>query len=130
MKISKEAKRLARELFHASLTNGRLDAAKTSNLADRLVKAKPRGYAGVLREFTRMVRLELASRHAVVESATVLDAAETAQLKKEIPARFGDDLTLEFRTNPSLLGGARISVGNDVWDGSVKARLAAFSQQL
>jgi transcriptional regulator with XRE-family HTH domain len=62
--------------------------------------------------------------------ALKLDDAETAQLKKEIPARFGDDLTLEFRTNPSLLGGARITVGNDVWDGSVKARLTAFSQQL
>jgi hypothetical protein len=29
--------------------------------------------------------------------------------------------------NPELLGGIRVKVGSDVWDGSVKARLEALS---
>jgi F-type H+-transporting ATPase subunit delta len=42
----------------------------------------------------------------------------------------GSDITIEFRTSPALLGGLRVKLGSDVWDGSVNSRLAAFSQQL
>jgi F-type H+-transporting ATPase subunit delta len=76
MKISKEARRFARELFQASLVNGRLDAKTVAELADRLIAEKPRSYVQILREFTRLVRLELERRHAVIESAQPLDAAE------------------------------------------------------
>jgi F-type H+-transporting ATPase subunit delta len=37
--------------------------------------------------------------------------------------KYGVDLAFEFRTNPELLGGLKIRVGNDVFDGSVKGRL-------
>ena len=130
MKISKEAKRFARELFQLSLTNGRLDASKVSGLTDQLVAEKPRGYAAILREYTRLARLELERRHAVVDSATPLDAAHAASLRRELSSKFGDDLTIEFRTNPELLGGLRIQVGSDVWDGTVSNRLHLLSQQL
>jgi len=43
--------------------------------------------------------------------------------------RYGDDLTTEFRTNPDLLGGLRIKIGDDVWDGSVKNRLHKLQEQ-
>jgi F-type H+-transporting ATPase subunit delta len=130
MKITKEAKRLARELFQLSLTDGRLDAAKVASWSDGLVAQKPRGYVGILREYTRLVRLELARRHAIVESAAPLDAAHAASLRLELAAKFGDGLTIEFRTRPELLGGLRIQVGSDVWDGTVFNRLHLLSQQL
>lgn len=130
MKVNKEVRRFARELFLASFTDGRLDAAKSKEVSDKLVAAKPRGYFQILREYTRLVRLELDRRHAVVESATDLDAAELSRLKTELPSQFGQDITMEFRTNPTLLGGLRIQVGGDVWDGSVSSRLAALTKQL
>lgn len=130
MKISKEAKRFARELFQLSLTNGRLDASKVSGLTDQLVAEKPRGYASILREYARLARLELERRHAVVDSAAPLDEAHAASLRRELATKFGDDLTIEFRTNPELLGGLRIQVGSDVWDGTVSNRLHLLSQQL
>jgi F-type H+-transporting ATPase subunit delta len=130
MKISKEARRFARELFKLSLTNGRLDAAKIAGLTDQLVTEKPRGYAQILRELTRLVRLELERRHATIDSATALDGGEADRLRNDIISRFGDDLTIEFRTNPALIGGLRIQVGSDVWDGTVSNRLHLLSQQL
>jgi len=130
MKITKEARRFARELFTLSLTNGRLDAGKVSGLSDQLVAEKPRGYGAILREYARLVRLELERRHATIESAVALDDAHTASLRNELSMRFGDDLTIEFRTNPGLLGGLRIQVGSDVWDGTVFNRLHLLSQQL
>ncbi|HVE15935.1 MAG TPA: F0F1 ATP synthase subunit delta [Chthoniobacterales bacterium] len=130
MKISKEARRFARELFTLSLTNGRLDAGKSKSLTDQLVAEKPRGYAQIIREYARLARLELERRHATIDSAVSLDGAQTEKLRQDIVSRFGDDVTIEFRTNPALLGGLRIQVGSDVWDGTVSNRLHLLSQQL
>jgi len=130
MKISKEARRFARELFQASLMNGRLDAKSVAEYADRLIAEKPRSYVQILREFTRLVRLELERRHAVIESAQPLDTAETERIRQELLSRFGSDITFEFRSNPSLLGGLRVQIGSDVWDGSVANRLHLLKQQL
>lgn len=130
MKISKESRRFARELFKVSLTDGRLDPRKVAEYSDRLIAEKPRGYVQILKEFARLVRLELHRRHAIVESAASLDPAESAHIENDLRSRFGSDLTIEFKTNPGLLGGLRVQVGSDVWDGSVFNRLQTLKQQL
>ena len=130
MKISREARRMARELYGFSLVNGRLDANRVSEISERLVTEKPRAYLQTLSEFSRLVRLELDRRHAVIESASPLDETSAASIADTLKSKFGSDITTEFRTTPSLLGGLRIKLGSDVWDGSVNSRLIAFSQQL
>lgn len=130
MKISKESRRIARELFVLSLTDGRIDPKKVADYSDRLIAEKPRGYVQILKEFARLIRLELQRRHAVVQSAAPLDAAEASKIENELRSRFGSDLTIEFNTNPGLLGGLRVQVGSDVWDGSVFNRLQTLKQQL
>ncbi len=37
---------------------------------------------------------------------------------------------MEFLVDPALLGGMRIRVGSDVWDGSVLNRLHRLQQEL
>jgi F-type H+-transporting ATPase subunit delta len=130
MKISREARRLARELFRLSLVDGRIDAGRVSEIADRILAEKPRGFLHVFKEFSRLVRLELDRRHAVIESASPLDEANTTNIANTLKEKFGGDITTEFRTSPGLLGGLRIKLGSDVWDGSISSRLAALSQQL
>ena len=130
MKISREARRMARELFGFSLVNGRLDANRVSEISQRLVTEKPRGYLQALKELSRLVRLELERRHAIIESAMPLDETSTANIANTLRSKFGSDITIEFRTAPDLLAGLRIKLGSDVWDGSVNNRLIAFSQQL
>jgi F-type H+-transporting ATPase subunit delta len=44
--------------------------------------------------------------------------------------KYGTDLTTEFVTTPELLGGLRIRVGSDVWDGSVRQRLQRLQEDL
>jgi F-type H+-transporting ATPase subunit delta len=130
MKISREARRLARELFRLSLADRRLDASRVSAISERLIAEKPRSYLEVLKEFSRLVRLELDRRHAIIESASPLDERSTTNIANTLKQKFGDDITTEFRTSPDLLGGLRIKLGSDVWDGSISSRLATFSQQL
>ena len=42
----------------------------------------------------------------------------------------GPALQTSFVENPALLGGLRIKVGSDVYDGSVRARLQAIADTL
>jgi len=126
MKISREARRTARELFRLSLVNGRVDAGRTKEISDRLVAARPRGYFEILKEFTRLVRLELTKRHAVIESAAALEPATVDEIVGNLQKKFGADITTEFLINPALLGGLRIKLGSDVWDGSISSRLASL----
>lgn len=130
MKISREARRLARDLFRLSLADGRLEASRVSAISERLIAEKPRSYLEILKEFSRLVRLELERRHAIVESASPLDERSATNIANILKQKFGNDITTEFRTSPDLLGGLRIKLGSDVWDGSISSRLATFSQQL
>ncbi len=49
---------------------------------------------------------------------------------RDLRSKYGDGLTTDFRVNPNLIGGLRIRVGSDVWDGSVRGRLDRLEQEL
>lgn len=89
----------------------------------KLGTEKPRDYRAMLQVLRRLISAELASKQVTVESATALDAATGDQLANSLRSQYGQDLTFNFKTTPELLGGLRIRVGNDVFDGSVKSRL-------
>lgn len=129
MKLSREARRQTRELFTLAFVNGRLDTGRVREIADGIASAKPRSYLTMLKELARLVRLEIEKHHAVVESAAPLAAGEIRGFEQTLASKFGD-ITTEFRQNPALIGGVRIRVGSDVWDGSVQARLEALKLQL
>lgn len=128
MKLSREARRQARELFAITIVNGRLDSSRLNSVFDEVAEKKPRNYVPILKELARLVRLEVASHHAVIESATPLEPARAREYEAGLKSRFGE-LTTEFRENPDLIGGLRVQIGSDVWDGSIQARLEAIKQQ-
>ena len=130
MRTSRQAGRASRQMLKLSFTNGKLDQQKVSRMVQTVLSEKPRHYAEVLKSYQRLVRLEVERRHVVVESAIALNSQVKDQVLTRLKARYGDDLTTEFRTNATLLGGLRIKVGDDVWDGSVRHRLNALQEQL
>ena len=77
-----------------------------------------------------MVRLEVEKRHARIESAGELSQEVRSQIVASLHRKYGSDLTNEFVVTPELLGGLRIHVGSDVWDGSVRNRLQRLEQNL
>ncbi len=130
MKIPKEARKLSRSLFRSSFTNGRLDNAKVSAVVQQTIAAKPRQYLDALKNLQRLLRMELARRHAVIESAEPLEASAAAAIVADLRARYGNDITTEFSVNPELIGGLRVKLGSDVWDGSVRGRLLNLQESL
>lgn len=123
MKISKTATVTARRIFRLCQSGGQLDEAKLGAAVRQLAQEKARDYRGVLLAIKRLVRLEMERRRVVVESAADLDQASRDRITASLAPKYGTGLSYEFRTNPELLGGLKIRVGNDVFDGSVKGRL-------
>lgn len=130
MKISKEARRTSRQLFRLCIAEGKLDESRVRTVVNGVATSKPRGYLGILDSFSRLVANEVDRQRAVVESATQLTPAIAVELQASLSKKYGRVLSLEFKVDPELLGGIRVKVGSDVWDGSVKARLEALKNSL
>ena len=126
MMSPREARKSARSLFRACLVAGKLDASRVRAVTDTLAAEKPRGYLAIMQSLVRLVRLELERRHVVIESACPLAESEMTKLRDDITRTHGDDLTFDTAVRPELIGGLRVRVGSDVWDGSVRARLEAL----
>ena len=130
MKINKEIRQLSREMLRASFTDGQLDPGRISSIIDSVTARKPRNYIDVLKNYRRLLRLEVEKRRARIETASEMDPATQSEVVTNLKKKYGSDLTPEFVVNPELLGGMRIRVGSDVWDGSVRNRLEQLQQQL
>lgn len=130
MKISRQARREAKRLLVSCRTNGLLDDAKVRQVVQRVIEARPRGHMAILSHFQRLVKLDLARRSARIESATALSTDLQGQAQARLTQRYGPGLMVQFAQNPALIGGLRIQVGGDVYDGSVQARLRALAESL
>ena len=130
MKVSKEARHIARSLYRDSLTDGRLDETKVRTIVNGLGAAKPRELIPILKTYERLVRLEIERNTARVESAAALDTAMQQQITGQLQQIYRRPVAAEFSVNPELIGGVRVRVGRDVWDGSVANRLRGLSAAL
>jgi len=130
MKINEDIRRLSREMLRASFTDAQLDPGRIASLVDSLVARKPRHYIEVLKNYRRLLRLELEKRQAKIETASEVDSATSSELVANLKNKYGGDLTTQFVVNPELLGGMRIRVGSDVWDGTVRNRLERLQREL
>jgi F-type H+-transporting ATPase subunit delta len=130
MKINKEIRQLAREMLRASFTDGQLDPGKIESLVQSLIARRPRHFIDILQHYKRLLRFEIEKRHAKIETASELSAKAAAEIIAKLKRKYGADLTSDFSVDPILLGGMRVRVGSDVWDGSVRNRLQRFQQQL
>jgi F-type H+-transporting ATPase subunit delta len=128
MKISKQARREAKELFRSCSVNGLLDEGRVRQAVQRVLQVKPRGYLAILSHFERLLKLDFDRRSARIESAVPLSQELSAKTKAELEKTYGPGLNISFGVNPALIGGVRIKVGSDVYDGSVQARLAALQE--
>jgi F-type H+-transporting ATPase subunit delta len=130
MKLNKEIRRLSRKMLQASFTDGQLDPGRIASLVDSLVTQKPRNYIDVLKNYKRLLRFELEKRHATIETASEVDPAIRSEIEANLKSKYGNDLSTEFHVDPQILGGMRIRVGSDVWDGSVRNRLERLQHDL
>jgi F-type H+-transporting ATPase subunit delta len=130
-----------------ALDNPRLDAgAKASlllSIAGDRFDEEARNFIRVLVEGERVMLLPQiatmfetlkddaeATAKATIESAFEMNDAQVDELRRALEKRFGRKIEATVTVNPELIGGARVTVGDAVLDGSVQAKLAAMHAQL
>jgi F-type H+-transporting ATPase subunit delta len=130
MKTARQAAREAGGLWRACLANGAFDEGRARTVVDQTVASNRAGTAAVLKRFARLVRLERDAHSAIVTSAVPLDAALRADVERNIERLHGGPIATEFTVDSGLIGGMRVRIGSDVYDGSVRAGLAALESRL
>src|SRR5882724_2439045 len=104
MKVNKEIRRLSREMLRASFTDGQLDSGRIASLVDSLIARKPRNYIDVLKNYRRLLRLEVEKRRTRIETACEGVREATSEVIENLKKRDGVGLATEFVGKPKLLG--------------------------
>jgi F-type H+-transporting ATPase subunit delta len=128
MKTTKQLMREARQIFRLCLVDGRLDEGRVRQVVQVVLQSKRRGYLVLLGHFKRLLKLDYDRHTAIVESALPLPADLQATVRIGLTGVYGPGINALFARNPALIGGMRIQVGSDVYDGSVQSGLAALKK--
>jgi F-type H+-transporting ATPase subunit delta len=129
MRTTRRARREARRLYRACVVGGLLDDARARQVVDRVAGARRRGSLAFLSHFQRLVRLDRDRHQAVVESASPLPPDLRASVESGVASVYGPGVSTSFADNPALIGGMRVKVGSDVYDGSVRTALLALEER-
>ena len=130
MKANKKAGRTARALYRLCIVNGTLDGERARRVIRRLGGSPRRGSIAIMDAFRRLVLLDRDRHAATVESAVPLAATVRDAISADLARRYGPGLQVVFSENALLLGGLRIKVASDIYDGSLRGRLAALEARL
>ncbi|TAL43489.1 MAG: F0F1 ATP synthase subunit delta [Salinibacterium sp.] len=104
---------------------------QTVTIVSKLVQ-QPRGrrIGELLATAASIVADEAGFAIATVTSAAPINTAQRERLRSALAANYGRDLKLNVVVDPSIIGGLRVQIGDDVIDGSVSTRLSELKLQL
>jgi len=74
----------------------------------------------------RLIGTALVERTLVTEP----DACTEKQIVERLTQALGREVRAHFRTDPSILGGVVVRVGDRILDGSVRRRLVALKRRM
>ena len=120
-----QSRRIAAKLLELSCDeSGRLDSGRVASVLDALAATPPPHHREVLRLFLGEVRRHEEWSTLRIASAVPLDGDELEQVAKGIQARYQRQLQPVVTVDPALIAGFRAQVGDDVYDSSLRTRLA------
>jgi F-type H+-transporting ATPase subunit delta len=130
MRTTKRNTREARRLYRMCVVDGLLDESRVRLVVQRVLASQRHDGMGILGHFQRLVRIDRDRHTAHVESAVTLPEDLRVRLAADILQWFGRGVDAQFTENHNLIAGVRIRVGSNVYDGSVRGRLAAIEAAL
>ena len=129
MHTARQSKREARQLFQFCVIDGSLDETRARDVVQKLISAGRPGALHVVSRLQRLLRLDRTRHSADVRSAAPLPSDVRTRLEENVTRVYGRGVVTSFAEDPSLIGGVRITIGSDVYDGSVKGRLTALESR-
>lgn len=119
-----------KEALLLSLCGDRLDSAGRS-FVRVLVEADRIGVVPqIAAQFETLKDAADGLARAQIDTAFPLSDAELGELKSALERRFGKKIETSVNVDPALIGGARITVGDTVVDGTIEAQLSTMAIHL
>lgn len=112
------------------ILGGRASEATTLIVSSLVRQSRGRRVRTLLSRALRLVADQRGRTVATVFAASALDAAQLERLRSALAARYGADVALNTVVDPSVVGGVRIEIGDDVIDATVSSRLNDLRQRL
>lgn len=122
--------RTAKRLFRWCHVNGELDEERVRRVVRAVLESRRRGYLMILLSFHRLIQLEFAQHTATVETPFAVPADIRARTQKTLQTQYGKRTIMKFIHRPELIGGMRVQVGCDVYDGTIKSKLELLERRL
>jgi len=113
-----------------SLLKGRVSEATLLIAASLIRQPRERRVRQLLSRATRLVAEQRGRTVATVVTAAPLSAAQAERLTATLSKRYSAQVTLNTVVDPTVVGGMRVQIADDVIDASVSARLADLRQRL
>ena len=126
MRASKESQQLARRLFHLSVADGQISAERVGGVLAYLAQHPPRQLLPVLKHYHRLVAAQVARNRALVEHAGAIDSGILRAIADELAQKHQRPVMAIAQSNPNLIAGLRIRVGDDVYESTIVSQLAAL----
>ena len=119
-----QIKSKARGLLRLSLNKeGAVDIERVRAILAVLKKTPHPQTASILRAYKPMVAAMLANHTLEIEHAGTIPPELEEKLSSLMKTRYHRTLQTSFKSNPALIAGFRIRVGDDLYDASADARL-------
>jgi len=113
-----------------TLLGGRTSEVTTLVVTSLVQQPRGRRVRGILGRAIRIVAAQRGRTVATVTTAAPLTAAQTERLATALSRSYGGEVTISTVVDPSVVGGVRVQIADDVIDGSIASRLADARQQL
>jgi F-type H+-transporting ATPase subunit delta len=81
-------------------------------------------------EFERLADEASGIIHATVTTAIDLDKDDRQRFERALAEKLGRKVSVDFSTDPGIVGGASIQIGDHLVDGTVRTQLARLRQEL
>jgi F-type H+-transporting ATPase subunit delta len=104
---------------------------ETENLLRLLVEHyRTREMHRIREEFERLADEASGIVHATITTAIELDKDGRGHYEQELSRKLGRKVNVRFVTDPAIVGGAAIQIGDQLVDGTVRTQLARLRQEL
>ncbi|MGB0415291.1 MAG: F0F1 ATP synthase subunit delta [Coraliomargarita sp.] len=130
MKADQKINQLAKKLVELSKEDGVVSEAKVTEVLAALKQAKVRYPVRTLKAYLGYIRRAIAEQTAVVATPAALSPEAIAAIEANFTKLYDRPIQAVTQTDPSLIAGVRVRVGDDLYDASVAGRLQRLAESV
>jgi len=127
-KLNPKDRQLAKRIAEFAVTAGADAPAQVSVALNKILSDAPIAHRrAFVKAFLRFLDHEIRANTLVIEHAGLISEEAVRQVTAGFAAQSGKQFTVETRENAALLGGIRVTQGDNVYDSSVAGRLSKLA---